>query len=92
VSNNYSTFLGRPGIYIEDIFVLPEWRRHGLGRQLLVYIARLALQRDCGRVEWSVLDWNEPAIRFYRQLGAQPMNDWTVYRLAGEALTQLASM
>ena len=89
--HNYSTFLGRPGIYIEDIFVLPEWRRKGLGRQILVYVARLAVERNCGRVEWSVLDWNEPAIRFYRRLGARPMDEWTVYRLTGEALERVAS-
>jgi GNAT superfamily N-acetyltransferase len=88
--HNYSTFLGRPGIYIEDIFVLPEWRRKGLGRRLLVYIARLAVERNCGRVEWSVLDWNEPALRFYRSIGAQAMDEWTVYRLAGDALKKLA--
>ncbi|MGH7833611.1 MAG: GNAT family N-acetyltransferase, partial [Candidatus Binatia bacterium] len=76
---------------IEDIFVLPEWRRKGLGRQILVYVARLAVERNCGRVEWSVLDWNEPAIRFYRRLGARPMDEWTVYRLTGEALERVAS-
>jgi GNAT superfamily N-acetyltransferase len=89
--HNYSTFLGRPGIYIEDIFVLPQWRRKGLGRRFLVHIARLALERNCGRVEWSVLDWNEPAIRFYGSLGAKAMSDWTVNRLTGEALERLAS-
>jgi GNAT superfamily N-acetyltransferase len=89
--HNYSTFLGRPGIYIEDIFVLPEWRRKGLGRRFLVQIARLAVERNCGRVEWSVLDWNEPAIRFYRSLGAKAMSDWTINRLTGEALERLAS-
>jgi GNAT superfamily N-acetyltransferase len=88
---NYSTFLGRPGLYLEDLFVLPEWRGCGLGRQLLTYIARLAVTRGCGRLEWAVLDWNEPAIRFYQGLGARPMNEWTVYRLTGEALRQLGS-
>jgi GNAT superfamily N-acetyltransferase len=88
--HSYSTFLGRAGIYIEDIFVLPRWRRKGLGRRFLVSIARLAVERNCGRVEWSVLDWNEPAIRFYRSIGAKPMDEWTVYRLAGDELKNLA--
>lgn len=88
---NYSTFLGRPGLYVEDLFVLPESRGRGLGRQLLAYIACLAVERGCGRVEWAVLDWNEPAIRFYRRIGAQAMDEWTVYRLTGKALNQLAS-
>ena len=89
--HNYSTFLGRPGIYIEDIFVLPEWRGKGLGQQLLIRIAGLAVERGCGRLEWSVLDWNEPAIRFYRRHGARAMEEWTVYRIAGDSLVQLAS-
>jgi len=89
--HNYSTFLGRPGIYIEDIFVLPEWRGKGLGRQLLIRIAALAVKRGCGRLEWSVLDWNEPAIRFYRKLGARAMEEWTVYRITGDSLARLAS-
>ncbi|HWP60119.1 MAG TPA: GNAT family N-acetyltransferase [Candidatus Acidoferrales bacterium] len=88
---NFSTFLGRPGLYIEDIFVSPKWRGQGLGRLLLVYIARLAVARECGRVEWAVLDWNEPAIRFYRRLGARAMDEWTVYRLTGEALKKLSA-
>ncbi len=88
---NYSTFLGCPGIYIEDLFVLPEWRGKGLGKHLLVRIAGLAVERRCGRLEWSVLDWNEPAIRFYQRHGARPMDEWTVYRLTGTALKQLAS-
>jgi GNAT superfamily N-acetyltransferase len=87
---NFSTFLGRPGIYLEDLFVQPEQRRHGFGRQLLQYIAALAVERRCGRLEWSVLDWNEPAIRFYQSLGARPMDEWTVHRLTGEALLTFA--
>lgn len=87
---NYSTFLGRPGLYLEDLFVLPEWRGHGVGRVLLTHLARVAVSRNCGRMEWSVLNWNEPAIRFYRSLGAQPMNEWTVYRVTGDDLTRLA--
>ena len=89
--HNYSTFLGRPGIYLEDLFVLPDWRRRGLGTQLLRYIARQAVARGCGRLEWSVLDWNEPAIGFYKKLGAQAMDEWTVYRVTGNALEKLAS-
>ena len=89
--HNYSTFLGRPGLYIEDLFVLPEWRSKGLGRRLLCYITKLAIERRCGRVEWAVLDWNEPAARFYRRLGARAMDEWTVYRLTGDALEQLAA-
>ncbi len=88
--HNYSTFLGRPGIYLEDLFVLPEARGKGVGRALLAHLARLAVERGCGRLEWWVLDWNEDAIRFYRSLGAQPMNDWTVFRVAGDALQRLA--
>jgi GNAT superfamily N-acetyltransferase len=87
---NYSTFLGRPGLYLEDLFVLPEHRGKGVGRVLLTHLARVAVSRNCGRMEWSVLDWNEPAIRFYRSLGAVPMDEWTVYRLTGDALTRLA--
>ena len=87
---NYSTFLGRPGLYLEDLFVLPEQRGRGIGRALLTHLARVAVSRRCGRMEWSVLNWNEPAIRFYRSLGAQPMDEWTVYRLTGDALTRLA--
>jgi GNAT superfamily N-acetyltransferase len=87
---NYSTFLGRPGIYLEDLFVRPEARGHGAGRTLLAHIAKLAIARGCGRLEWAVLDWNESAIGFYRRLGARPMSDWTTYRLAGTALSSLA--
>jgi GNAT superfamily N-acetyltransferase len=88
--HNFSTFLGRPGIYLEDLFVLPEYRGHGIGRMLLAHLARLAVERGCGRLEWAVLDWNQDAIKFYERLGARPNSDWTVYRLAGEALTGLA--
>ena len=87
--HNYSTFLGQPGIYIEDLFVDEAFRRRGFGRALLAYVARLAKERRCGRLEWSVLDWNEPAIKFYRSLGATPMSEWTMYRLTGEALERL---
>ncbi len=89
--HNYSTFLGRPGIYLEDLFVLPEWRRRGLGTQLLAHVAREAVARKCGRLEWAVLDWNEPAIAFYKKLGARAMDEWTVYRITGDALKKLAS-
>jgi len=87
----FSTFLGVPGMYLEDIFVEPKWRRQGLGRQLLVYLATVARERGYGRVEWSVLDWNEPAIRFYKALGAKPMDEWTVFRLTGESLRKLGT-
>ena len=87
---NYSTFLGRPGIFLEDLFVRPELRALGVGRALLAHLATIAKSRGCGRLEWSVLDWNQGAIGFYRKLGATAMNDWTVYRLAGEALARLA--
>lgn len=88
--HNYSTFLGRPGIYIEDLFVEEAFRRRGYGGALLRYVAALAQERGCGRLEWSVLDWNEPAINFYRKLGAAPMSEWTVFRVAGAALQKLA--
>jgi len=88
--HNFSTFLGRPGIYLEDLFVIPEQRGRGIGRMLLAHLARLAVERGCGRLEWAVLDWNRDAIQFYERLGARPNSDWTVYRLAGEALTGLA--
>lgn len=88
--HNFSTFLGRPGIYLEDLFVLPEQRGQGIGRMLLAHLARLAVERGCGRLEWAVLDWNRDAIKFYERLGARPNSDWTVYRLAGEALSGLA--
>jgi len=87
---SYSTFLGRPGVYLEDLFVLPEWRRRGIGRALLAHVARLAVSRGSGRLEWSVLDWNTPAIRFYEAVGARPMSEWTVFRLTGDALRRFA--
>jgi GNAT superfamily N-acetyltransferase len=88
--HNYSTFLGRPGIYLEDLFVVPDLRGRGIGRILLSYLAKLALERGCGRLEWWVLDWNEPAIRFYERLGAKSMDEWTVFRVTGDTLRQLA--
>jgi GNAT superfamily N-acetyltransferase len=86
---NYSTFLAKPGIYLEDLFVEPAHRGRGIGKSLLQAVARLAVQRGCGRFEWSVLDWNTPAIEFYKALGARPMNDWTIMRVTGEALRRL---
>ncbi len=88
--HSFSTFLGRPGIYLEDLYVRPEFRSAGVGRTLLVRIAGLAKERGCGRLEWAVLDWNEPAISFYKRIGASPVSGWTVYRLTGEALEELA--
>ena len=90
--HNFSTFLGKPGIYLEDLFVLKEYRGKGYGKSLLTYLARLALERDCGRLEWAVLDWNEPAIEFYKSLGAKLMNEWIVSRVSGESLDKLAEM
>jgi GNAT superfamily N-acetyltransferase len=89
--HNYSTFLARRGLYLEDLFVLPEWRGRGVGRSLLTHLARIAVSRRCGRMEWSVLNWNEPAIAFYQKLGAEALADWTVYRLSGDPLAKLAS-
>jgi len=88
--HNFSTFLAQPGIYLEDLFVVPEKRGSGIGRMLLARLAQLAVERDCGRLEWSVLDWNQDAVRFYERLGARPNSEWTVYRLAGQALRELA--
>jgi GNAT superfamily N-acetyltransferase len=88
--HNYSTFLARPGIYLEDLYVRPELRGKGYGKALLSRLARIARERHCGRFEWAVLNWNEPAIRFYESLGALPMNHWTVYRVTGDALDRLA--
>ncbi len=88
--HNFSTFAGRRGMYLEDLFVFPQFRRKGLGRKLLAYVARAAVERDCGRFEWAALDWNEAAISFYTRLGARPMDEWTVYRMTGDALAQLA--
>src|SRR5262249_5436414 len=89
--HNFSTFLGRPGLYLEDLFVIPEMRGKGFGRAMLVELAKIALQRKCGRFEWSVLDWNESAIGFYKKLGAVPMDEWTVFRMTGEAIERLAN-
>lgn len=88
--HNFSTFLGRRGLYLEDLYVKPESRGRGRGRALLAYLARLARERNCGRLEWAVLDWNKPAIEFYRNLGARPMDEWMIFRLTGEALDALA--
>ena len=88
--HNFSTFLGRAGIYLEDLFVLPEYRGKGYGKNILSQLAKIAVDRGCGRLEWACLDWNQPSINFYLSLKAQPMNDWTVYRLSGESLSHLA--
>jgi len=88
--HNFSTWLGRPGLYLEDLFVKPEKRGKGYGRALLVALAKIARDRACGRMEWAVLDWNEPAIKFYRALGAKPMDEWTVFRLTRDGIAELA--
>lgn len=88
--HNYSTFLAKPGLYLEDLFVRPEARGHGVGKALLAHLAQLAVQRGCGRFEWSVLDWNAPAIAFYESLGARAQSEWSIYRVTGDALAQLA--
>ena len=88
--HNFSTFLGRGGIYLEDLYVLPEMRGKGVGKALLTHLAGIAVKRGCGRLEWACLDWNTPSIDFYRSLGAQPMDDWTVYRVTGDTLDDLA--
>jgi len=90
--HNFSTFLAQRGLYLEDLFVKPKWRGHGVGKRLLIHLAQLALERQCGRFEWAVLDWNEPAIQFYRNLGAQPLHDWSVFRVSGDALERLAGV
>ena len=89
--HNYSTFLAKPGLYLEDLYVLPEVRGHGIGQIMLAYLAKLAKERGCGRFEWWVLNWNEPAIKFYGLLGAKPMDEWTVHRVSGQALDDLAA-
>jgi ribosomal protein S18 acetylase RimI-like enzyme len=89
--HNFSTFLGRPGIYLEDLYVRPQYRGSGCGAALLRHLARLAVERDCGRFEWSVLNWNQRAIEFYKSLGAEPLDEWTMYRVTGEALKRLAA-
>lgn len=90
--HNFSTFVGKPGIYLEDLFVKPELRGKGIGKLLLAYLGKLAEERNCGRIEWAVLDWNEPAINFYKSLNAKPMDDWTVFRIAGNNINALASL
>ncbi|MBK8564399.1 MAG: GNAT family N-acetyltransferase [Saprospiraceae bacterium] len=90
--HNFSTFRGKPGIYLEDLFVRPAYRGKGYGKLLLQALARLCVERDCARLEWSVLDWNTPSIEFYKSLGATPMDEWTVFRLTDESLTKLASL
>ena len=89
--HNFSTFVGRKGLYLEDLFVRPQFRGHGIGRVLMRYLAQLALERNCGRFEWAVLEWNEPAIRFYRAIGAQGIDDWRIQRMTGPAIKKLAA-
>ncbi len=89
--HNFSTFIGKPGIYLEDLYVKPEHRGKGYGKKLLIYLAKLAKERDCGRFEWAVLNWNESAISFYKSLGAKPMDEWKVYRLTGKDLEAVAA-
>lgn len=89
--HNFSTFLGRPGLYLEDLYIRPEMRGRGYGKILLSFLAKLALDRKCGRFEWWCIDWNEPSINFYKSIGAMPMDEWTVYRVDNNALTDLAS-
>jgi GNAT superfamily N-acetyltransferase len=90
--HNFSTFLGKHGLWLEDIYVKPEFRRKGYGRMLLLHVARIAHERGCGRFEWAALDWNVPAVEFYKSLGAVPLDDWTIFRVTGEALGRLAQM
>jgi GNAT superfamily N-acetyltransferase len=89
--HTFSTFLGRPGLYLEDLYVRPAHRRRGVGEALLRRVAAVACERDCGRMEWAALDWNTPAVDFYKRLGAEPLDDWTTYRVAGESLQRLAT-
>lgn len=89
--HNFSTFLGRAGIYLEDLYVMPEYRGRGYGKEILKKLAAIAVERGCGRLEWWCLDWNQPSIDFYLSLGAEPMSDWTVYRIAGDTLHELAA-
>ena len=88
---NFSTFKGKPGLYLEDLFVKPEWRKHGIGRALLVRLAQIAVERGCPRFEWVALDWNQNAIDFYEKLGAKQLNDWRIFRMEGESIAQLAA-
>jgi GNAT superfamily N-acetyltransferase len=89
--HNFSTFLGKPGIYLEDLFVRPKFRGRGYGKALMIELARIAKERDCGRFEWAALNWNTPAVDFYRRIGAQPMSDWTIFRLTPEEIATLAN-
>jgi GNAT superfamily N-acetyltransferase len=89
--HNFSTFLGRPGLYLEDLFVIPEWRDRGIGRRLIIHLADIAVRRGCGRMEWAVLDWNESAIGFYERMGARVMKEWQLCRLTGDGLARVAS-
>lgn len=88
--HNFSTFLGKPGIFLEDIYIKEEFRNKGFGRTILVFLAQLAVERDCGRMEWCVLDWNTPSIEFYEKLGAKPLSEWVTFRLAGDSIRSLA--
>lgn len=90
--HNFSTFLGKPGIYLEDLYVVPHMRGKGVAKKILAFLAKLTIDRDCGRLEWSVLDWNKPAIDFYKSIGATPMDEWTVQRVAWQELINLANM
>jgi len=89
--HNFSTFVGRPGLYLEDLFVIPEMRGKGYGKAMLIELAKIARERNCGRFEWTVLDWNEPSIQFYKKLGAISMDEWTIFRVTGDALDRLAN-
>jgi GNAT superfamily N-acetyltransferase len=88
--HNFSTWLGKPGLYLEDLFVKPEVRGKGYGRALLIHLAKIARDRSCGRMEWAVLDWNEPAIQFYKKIGAHPLDEWKIFRLTGDGIARLA--
>jgi GNAT superfamily N-acetyltransferase len=88
--HNFSTFVGKPGIYLEDLFIDPHLRGKGIGKLLLSYLGKLAIERDCGRIEWAVLDWNEPSIKFYKNIGARPMDEWTIFRVTGKQIVPLA--
>ena len=87
--HNFSTFLGKPGLYLEDLFVLPEFRNNGYGKEMFAYLAKLAVERNCGRFEWAVLDWNKPALEFYKKLGAERLDEWVIHRLSGDTLKKL---
>lgn len=89
--HNFSTFLGQAGLYLEDLYVLPDYRGHGYGKAILTHLAKIAVERGCGRLEWWCLDWNQPSIDFYLSLGAQTMDEWTVYRISGETLLEMAA-